>query len=473
MRLGIRLLFGFFLITGLAGFFVLRIFMTEVKPSVRQVMEDMMVDTANILAEIAADDLAAGVIATGRFSQQVNDYAHRSVDAKIWGLGKQTMDYRVYVTDHKGKVLFDSTHVAEGQDYSQWRDVALTLRGDYGARATREVQHDDRTSVLYVAAPVNHDGRVIGVLTVAKPVSTVQAFIDRAERKIFVNGLWLLGLSAAVGVVVTLWVVWNVRKLRTYANAVESGKTVPVPQVPGELGELARAMEAMRQRVEGREYVEAYVRALTHELKSPLSALRGAGELLHEDLPAADREGFAQTVLDQTARLQQLVERMLELSKLEHLQGPLVKQAVPLKEFLERFAALARIERARAAIKIIVDSDASIVQAAPDLITLALANVLDNALAFAPPGSTVTLRARDGVIAVEDEGPGVPDYALAKLGERFFSTVRPDGVSKGSGLGLAIARQIMALHGGRMVAKNRNRAAPAGQGGLCVELRFD
>ena len=473
MRLGIRLLFGFFLITGLAGFFVLRIFMTEVKPSVRQVMEDMMVDTANILAEIAADDLAAGVIATGRFSQQVNDYAHRSVDAKIWGLAKQSMDYRVYVTDDKGKVLFDSTHVAEGQDYSQWRDVALTLRGDYGARATREVQHDERTSVMYVAAPVNHGGRVIGVLTVAKPVSTVQAFIDRAERKIFINGLWLLGLSAAVGVVVTLWVVWNVRKLRTYANAVESGKTVPVPQVPGELGELARAMEAMRQRVEGREYVGAYVRALTHELKSPLSALRGAGELLHEDLPAADREGFAQTVLDQTARLQQLVERMLELSKLEHLQGPLVKQAVPLKEFLERFAALALIERARAAIKIIVDSDASIVQAAPDLITLALANVLDNALAFAPPGSTVTLSARGGGIAVEDEGPGVPDYALAKLGERFFSTVRPDGVSKGSGLGLAIVRQIMALHGGRMVAKNRNRAAPAGHGGLCVELRFD
>ena len=471
MRLGIRLLFGFFLITGLAGFFVLRIFMTEVKPSVREVMEDMMVDTANILAEIAADDLAAGVIATGRFSQQVNDYAHRSVDAKIWGLGKQTMDYRVYVTDHKGKVLFDSTHVAEGQDYSQWRDVALTLRGDYGARATREVQHDDRTSVLYVAAPVNHDGRVIGVLTVAKPVSTVQAFIDRAERKIFVNGLWLLGLSAGVGVVVTLWVVWNVRKLRTYANAVESGKTVPVPQVPGELGELARAMEAMRQRVEGREYVEAYVRALTHELKSPLSALRGAGELLHEELPAADREAFAQTVLDQTARLQQLVERMLELSKLEHLQGPLVRQAVPLREFLERFAALALIERAQAAIKMVVDSDASVVQVAPDLITLALANVLDNALAFAPPGSSVTLRARDGVIAVADEGPGVPDYALTKLGERFFSTVRPDGVSKGSGLGLAIVRQIMALHGGRMVA--RNRAPPVGQGGLCVELRFD
>lgn len=465
MRLGIRLLFGFFLITGLAGFFVLRIFMTEVKPSVREVMEDMMVDTANILAEIAADDLATGTIATGRFSQHVNNYARRSVDAKIWGLGKQSMDYRVYVTDDKGTVLFDSTHTAEGQDYSQWRDVALTLRGVYGARATREVQHDDRTSVMYVAAPINYGGRVIGVLTVAKPVATVQAFIDRAERKIFINGLWLLGLSIVVGVVVTLWVVWNVRALRHYANAVESGATVPVPQVPGELGELARAMEAMRQRVEGREYVEAYVRALTHELKSPLAALRGAGELLHDELPASDREAFAQTVLDQTGRLQQLVDRMLELSKLEHQQGPLVTQVLPLAEFLERFVTLARIERSHSAINIVANSDESIVQAAPDLLTLALANLLDNAQAFAPAGSVVTLCARHGVISVQDQGPGVPDYALGKLGKRFFSTVRPDGTSKGSGLGLAIVRQIMALHGGRMEVRNTDV-------GLRVELSF-
>ena len=93
MRLGIRILFGFFLITGLAGFFVLRIFMAEVKPSVREVMEDMMVDTANILAELASDDLAklnqqpqlpnqpAPTLDGGRFATHVNNYARRPIDA--------------------------------------------------------------------------------------------------------------------------------------------------------------------------------------------------------------------------------------------------------------------------------------------------------------------------------------------------------------------------------------------------------
>ena len=471
MRLGIRILFGFFLITGLAGFFVLRIFMAEVKPSVREVMEDMMVDTANILAELASDDLANldkqpdATLDSGRFATHVNNYARRPIDAKIWGLSKQSLDFRVYVTDARGKVVFDSIHGSVGADYSQWRDVALTLRGQYGARSTRDVQQDERSSVMYVGAPVLHNGEVIGVLTVAKPTATVQAFIDRAERKIFISGLWLLGLSAAVGVLVTLWVVWSIRRLRQYANQIEAGKKVPVPKVPGELGDLAQAMEAMRLRVEGRDYVEAYVRALTHELKSPLAAIRGAGELLQEPLPEPDRQSFATDVLAQTQRLQTMVDRLLELSKLEQRQAPQAPQQLVLNEFLESFMPLAQAGRPQVAIKIIANGDTSHVLADPELLALALNNLLDNAAAFAPPGSTVTLEARDQVITVADQGPGVPDFAMPQLGNKFFSTVRPDGVTKGSGLGLAIVQQIMALHGGRMVVRNM-------EPGLRVELHF-
>lgn len=465
MHLGIRILFGFFLITGLAGFFVLRIFVAEIKPSVREVMEDMMVDTANILAEGAADDLYAGTMAQGRFARQVGAYARRPIDARIWGLDKQTLDFRVYVTDVQGTVVFDSSSVAVGQDYSQWRDVARTLRGEYGTRATREVQQDDRTSVFYVAAPVKHGDQVIGALTVAKPVSTVQAFIDRAERKMLVSGLWLLGLSAVVGVVVTLWVVLSIRRLRRYANATEAGKKLPLPRIAGELGDLARAMQAMRQRVEGRDYIEGYVRALTHELKSPLAAIRGAGELLQEPLPEADRQLFAADVLVQTRRLQSLVDRLLELSKLEQRQELEQPQTGLLSESLESFMVLALVDRSSIAIELLASSSPAIVRIEPGLLALALGNLLDNAAAFAPRGSTVTLQAQGSTIVVQDSGPGVPDYALPKLGQKFFSTVRPDGVTKGSGLGLAIVQQIMALHGGSMHMKNTHP-------GLRVELRF-
>ncbi len=465
MRLGLRLLFGFFLVTGLAGFFVLRVFVAEVKPSVREVMEDMMVDTANILAELAGDDLAQGTMQSGRFATHVRNYARRPIDAAIWGLSKQSLDFRIYVTDARGTVLFDSENTAAGQDYSQWRDVARTLRGEYGARATRLVQSDDTSSVMYVAAPVNHAGKVIGVLTVAKPIATIQAFIDRAERKILLSGLLLLAISAVIGVIVTLWVVAGVRRLRRYANAVEQGAKPAVPDIPGELGDLARAMNAMRERLERHEYIEDYVRALTHELKSPLAALRGAGELLQDDLPPAARLEFSALVLDQTQRLQALVDRMLELSKLEHRQASIEKVPVLLAPFLERFARGAPADGTGHAVRIKPSLQAVTVLAEPALLELALNNLLDNARAFAPAGSTILIDLTPGQIAVQDEGAGVEDYALARLGERFYSTARPHSQTKGSGLGLAIVRQIMALHGGHMTVHNTHP-------GLRVTLHF-
>jgi two-component system, OmpR family, sensor histidine kinase CreC len=481
VRLGIRLLAGFFLITGLAAFFVLRVFVAEVKPSVREVMEDMLVDTANLLAEQAADDLAVlapgGTLEASRFAQRVQDYAARPIDARIWGLSKRSLDLRVYVTDATGRVVFDAgsrsgAASAVGADYSRWRDVALTLRGEYGARATREVQADDRTSVMYVAAPVRHTGQVIGVLTVAKPIATVQPFIDRAERKILVAGVWLLGLSLAIGVVVSGWLVWSIRKLRGYAHAVGAGTRIAVPQLSGELGELAVAMDGMRSRLEGQQRVEHTVRALTHELKSPLAAIRGAAELLREPLPDADRIAFAAQIEDQGERLRLLVDRMLELSKLEARSALDHDAPVPLTASVHAAwqTQAPRAQQRRIALHWTAAPDESVaVRGDAELIELAMTNLLANALDFAPEGSrieaTLHTHAEGCSLELRDHGPGVPDYARAQLGQRFFSTARPGSERKGSGLGLAIVAQVMALHGGHW------RGEPA-QPGWRVRLDF-
>ena len=484
MKLGIRLLFVFFLLNGMAAFFVLRVVTAEIKPSTREVMEDMMVDTANILAELAADDVAQGKLATGRFAEQVRSYAQRPIDVQILGLSKQSLDYRVYVTDTKGLVLFDSENIAQGQDYSRWRDVALTLRGEYGARATREVKTDAATSVMYVAAPIfapaaAQKNNIIGVLTVAKPLSTVQDFIDRAEHKVLVNGLWLLAASAAVGVAVTLWVVWNIRRLRRYAQSVQTGGNEAVPQVPGELGDLARAMQNMRQRLDGRDYIEAYVRALTHELKSPVAAISASGELLEGDLPAAQRQQFASQVVAQSERMQRLIDSLMELIKLEHqastghgLHSP---QPVQLRACVDH--ALASMQTSFTMKNIAACAISTVLTGQigkektflgdAQAITLAVSNLLENALDFSPANSLITATVDDAAhtITVQDQGPGVPDYALPRLGERFFTTARPNGERSGSGLGLAIVRQVMALHGGSLHMSNAG-------GGLRAVLRF-
>jgi two-component system sensor histidine kinase CreC len=460
MRLGLRIFLAFFLVAGIAAFFVLRVFIAEVKPSVREVMEDILIDSANLLAEQAAADLVAmsagGTLNGSRFATSVARYADRPIDARIWGLHKERLDFRVYVTDATGRVVFDSGWPsAVGADYSQWRDVALTLRGEYGARATREVATDDRTSVMYVAAPVTAAGRVIGVLTVAKPQAAIAQFIDRAERKILVSGFWLLGLSLTVGVAVTLWLVTSVRRLRRYAQAAGAGELDPVPALPGELGDLARAMGSMRERLAGRNEVEDAMRAMTHELKSPLAAIGGAAELLQDEMPPAQRQRFASQINQQVQRLHAMVERLLELSKLESLRTLAHPSDVSLMELakseLEARAAVLAQRRIRVQW---LECSPRRFRGDAERISLAISNLLANALAFAPDDSIIELavhsHGREVEFQVRDHGPGVPDYAQPQLGRRFFSLPRPHDGLKGSGLGLAIVRQIAILHGGRV-----------------------
>jgi two-component system, OmpR family, sensor histidine kinase CreC len=269
--------------------------------------------------------------------------------------------------------------------------------------------------------------------------------------------------------------VWSVRRLRRYAQSVQLGQRLAAPRLSGELGELALAMEDMQQRLEGRKHIEGLVRALTHELKSPLTAIAGAAELLQDELPAADRQAFAAQVSQQSARLRLLVERLLELSKLEHRRSLDHQVRLDLAACAHAAATQAT---ARAQQRGVVIDSSGVASASghgeAELIELALSNLLDNAINHEPAGGSVLLSLRqDGaqaVLAVRDHGPGVPDYALPRLGERFYATPRPaeaaDGATvKGSGLGLAIVRQIAALHGGSV-------RFGAAEPGLRVEIRL-
>jgi two-component system, OmpR family, sensor histidine kinase CreC len=468
MRLGLRVFFGFFLIAGLSAVLLLKVFLAEVKPSVREVMEDLMVETAHLLAETAADEMEANGLKPGsRLGAQLQRYTKREVDVAIWGLRKQSLDLRLYVTDARGRVVLDSGQPsAVGQDYSQWNDVARTLRGDYGARSTRYAA-DDRSTILVVAAPILKEGRVLGVVSVAKPVASVQRFIDRAERRVFWAGAALLAASLIVGVAVTLWLVASVRRLRRYAQQAQAGQAIAPPDMPGELGDLANAMDDMRRRLEGRAQLEHDVRALTHELKSPLAALRASGELLQDELPAADRQRFAAQVLDQTARLQTLVERVLGLSQLEAQVGLGERQRLTLADWAEAQLERQASRLAQKGLRIEWTREAVAVEVDAALLELAFGNLLVNAIGFAPAGSTLELAVSTTPtsvhLALRDHGPGVPAAAFSQLGKRFFSTARPGSLIKGSGLGLAIARRVAELHGGRL-------AFEAAEPGLKVTL---
>lgn len=461
MKLGIRVLLGVFLIVGLAAYFVLSTFSKEVKPGVRQGMEVALVDTANLLAELAAEDLAKDRIQEGRLAEAFARYRARDVRASIWGMVKQQTDLRLYVTNEQGIVRYDSEGRAVGQDYSRWNDVMLTLRGQYGVRATRLDSLDPRTSAMHVAAPVRWKGQLIGVLTVVAPTASVQPFAQRSEHRIRVAGAVLMGASLLIGLALTWWLTRDVSKLRTYARGVGMDGRTPLPTLGApELRELGTALEAMRARIDGRDYVERYVHTLTHEMKSPLSAIRGAAELLREPLPEEDRDRFTTNILEQERRMRDLVDRMLSLADLQHRQQ--LKDPVPvdLLGLVNRVIASRDPQATRKSIRLVLDpQNGGIAKGEAFLLEQAIGNLVDNALSFAPEGSEVRLGLRPGAncvrLEVHDQGPGLPDFALGKVFTPFFSLPRPDGGAKGTGLGLCFVREVARLHGGDASLENR------------------
>ncbi len=454
MRIGLRILLGTFVIVALAGLIVARVFVAQVKPGVRQSQEDTLVDMANVLAELATDDLLAGRIADGRFAERVRGLRARDPGAEIWGFPKRASNYRVYVTDGRGIVVFDSSGRDVGRDYSRWNDVHRTLRGEYGARSTVEDPADPESTVMHVAAPIRDDqGRIVGALTVAKPNRAIAPFIARSQGIVWRWGGVLLVIALLVGVLAATRLSRQLGALRRYAQAVTAGERASLPQTAGEFAELGAALETMRTKLEGKQYVERYVQDLTHEMKSPLAAIRASAELLEQPMADADRTQFAHTILAQSERLSRMVERLLALAAVEHRQRLDAPQRIVVAELFERVATdvRPRLETAAQTLSMQVDDELA-VSGDVFLLQQALANLIENASAFSPRGGRIELHAhRDGdrvCIAVRDHGPGVPDYARDRVFERFYSLPRPDGSHRSSGLGLNFVAAVADLHGG-------------------------
>ncbi|KEA40578.1 histidine kinase, partial [Pseudomonas aeruginosa] len=234
----------------------------------------------------------------------------------------------------------------------------------------------------------------------------------------------------------------------------------------GEMAQLADAVERMRTQLEGKDYVERYVHTLTHELKSPLAAIRGAAELLDGEMPAEQRARFVGNIAGESERLQQLIERLLSLAQVEQRQGLEEVGKVDLREIAASLleGQAARIQRQRLRVENRLEGPCE-VRGEQFLLRQALANLLDNALDFTPPGGILRLLAEaDGegiALRLFNQGPAIPDYALARLTERFYSLPRPASGRKSTGLGLNFVAEVAQLHGGRLQVGNRDDGVEA------------
>ncbi|HYE40712.1 MAG TPA: two-component system sensor histidine kinase CreC, partial [Ramlibacter sp.] len=411
---------------------------------------------------LVEQDVRGGSIDVARLKPLFDSLYARRFDARIFDLSKDRVELRMLVTDGAGRVLFDSLGVATGADHSRWNEVYRTLRGQYGARTTIDVPDQPNASVMYVAAPVRWNGSIVGVVSVGKPTRTFGRFIEEARRKtLYVGVLSAIGV-ALLALMMSIWVVRPLGLMTDFARYVRSQRRLhPASLARVAVGIVREGFAEMRDALAGRSYVADYVQTLTHELKSPLSAIRGASELLQDhDMPPAERERFLDNIARETGRIQEVVDRMMELTLLETRRSLAHVQPVALGPLLDEVLAAARAAAAPRGVQVERAGDADVrVEGDRFLLRRAISNLVDNAIEFSPAGGSVQLELRasgdEAVVRVRDEGPGVPHYAREKVFEKFYSLARPGTGKRSTGLGLSFVRHIAMLHDGHITLDNQ------------------
>lgn len=237
-----------------------------------------------------------------------------------------------------------------------------------------------------------------------------------------------------------------------------------------ELRRLAVALEHLRAELDGKAHVEKVSQLLAHELKSPLTAVRGAVELLQDETSDDRRARLLNNIAAETGRLHRIIEGVLNLARVEN-RGRLddveeIDLAGLVRDLLDTRAG--RIAARGLAVASALEP--LHVQGNRFLLRQAVANLLDNAIDFSPPdgGIDLSLDEEGGQarLSIRDRGPGIPDYARPRLFERFYSTPRPGSGERGTGLGLNLVREAARLHGGGIELANH----PEGGARACFSL---
>jgi two-component system sensor histidine kinase MprB len=304
--------------------------------------------------------------------------------------------------------------------------------------------------------------RVVAVPTVEPGYALVIAqSLDPQEKTLRSLGLvcFLIGLAGVLAAGAAGWVVARngLRPVRRLTSDVERiARTEDLRPLPVEGDdEVARLASAFNQMLTSlaasRDRQRRLVADAGHELRTPLTSLRTNIDLLTQagsgGLPEQARTELLADVRAQIEELTTLVGDLVELARdepTEHVVGP-----VELHEVLDN--AVARVRRRAPGVTFEAAVEPWFLEGEAGSIERALTNLLDNAAKWSPPGGTVRVQLDNGVVIVDDEGPGIPDEDLPHVFERFYRATEARTMP-GSGLGLAIVAQVAERHSGSVVA---------------------
>jgi signal transduction histidine kinase len=326
-------------------------------------------------------------------------------------------------------------------------DEALLSRRSHDPRQVWPWQRGN----LVVASPVIRDGDVVAVVVTDSPTGQMRSRTLHGWLVIGAGESAAMLLAVGAALRLTGWVLKPVRVLDATTHDIATGRLksrVAAAGGPPELRRLARSFNEMADNVEDvLEQQRAFVADASHQLRNPLAALLLRIELLSFELPEGNKE--IASVQAEGKRLAQVLDDLLDLALAEHTEADL--KITDIGELAaERVAAWSPTAEAKG-VRMVGDCPPTTAWADPVALSSALDGVIDNAVKFTPEGRTVEVTvASNGdisTVVVTDEGPGLTDEELARVGDRFWRSSRHQNI-KGSGLGLSISRALLAAGGG-------------------------
>jgi two-component system sensor histidine kinase MprB len=413
-----------------------------VRSQLRGQVDDALADRAEIISRIPI-----GVVRTAE-----NEFFLRIPGPELGGPGGY-----VQVVGPEGAIRAPGDDVALPVD-ERTRETAASGTGSYYSDAEVAGIH-----VRILTASID-DGYV---LQIARPLTEVDASLDRLRTILILVALGGIGLAAALGLVVARTALAPVRRLTEATEEVTETRDLSrrmTDEGTDELGRLAGSFNTMLAALEDSARSQRrFVADASHELRTPLTSLRTNIEVLAraDDMPADERERLLADVVEQLAEMSELVAELVALDRAQ--EDPDARDDVRLD--LLAAEAVERARRNRPGVTFTTALESSVVTGMRGSLERAIDNLLDNAAKWSPDGGEVEVSVRAGEVAVRDHGPGIDEQDLPYVFDRFYRAPSARGLA-GSGLGLAIVRQVAESHGGEVTAER------ADGGGTLVRLRL-
>jgi signal transduction histidine kinase len=379
----------------------------------------------------------------------------------------KNLNLRITIIDKHGKVLADSERDARSMENHGDRPEFIEAV-EKGLGESTRFSHTLNYTMKYVAVRVADGGEVIGVVRIAVPLAEVQLELNQLYRVAIIGVVAAICVAGAIAYVMARGISMPIRQMKEVADAVAKGQFDKRTSIRGEdeLSELAQSLNAMsdelKLKIERLKYLDNvrtdFVANVSHELKTPLTSIRGFVETLEDGAidDSNNARKFLAIIKKHAQRLGNIIDDLLRLSELES-GGGIEKAEFDLKGLIDEivmgFGHSLAVKQQKLSVE--TTSGDFTIRGDRDRLEQVFVNLIDNAIKYTKEGGRITVQLSqtdDSVnVTVEDNGIGIPKEDVERVFERFYRVDKAHSRELGgTGLGLSIAKHIVLVHNGEI-----------------------